>query len=62
VNYILDIWNQITGAGIVEPSMLAYAMFVILFIVLPVLTVYLSFKLLFWFLTTIRDWWHDGSK
>ena len=62
MNYVLDLWNQITGSGIVEPTMLAYVMFVLIFIVIPILSVYLGFKILFWFLNSIRDWWHDGSK
>lgn len=62
MDYIIDVWNQITGSGIVEPAMIAYAMFFLIFIVMPILLGYGVIKVTLWILETIRDWWHEGDK
>jgi len=62
MNFILDAWNAVAGSNLAEPGFMISALFFVLFIVLPIITIYLGFKIAIWLLTAIRDWWHDGRK
>lgn len=62
INYLLDIYNQILGSNLLEPTMMVWISFIMFFIVIPIVALYLGIKIAIWLVTLIRDWWHDGRK
>jgi len=62
INWILDIYNSVLGNPIVEPALMVYVSFFIIFIVMPILVLYAGVKLAALIIRTISEWWHDGAK
>ena len=62
INYLLDIYNQILGSNLLEPTMMVWISFIMFFIVLPIISLWIGIKIAIWLVTLIRDWWHDGRK
>jgi hypothetical protein len=57
IDRILDLWNQVMGSGIVEPTTWAIIAFVFIFIILPILCTYIGVKIAIWILNGLKDWW-----
>lgn len=56
MDYILDVWNAVTGFGasFLEPSTWVLATFVFFFIICPILIVWGLVKFVIWFFREIR--------
>ena len=59
MDFLLDLWNQIAGSNLVEPTTSIAVAFIIIFIGLPILCLYVGVKVFIWLATKIRDWWNE---
>lgn len=55
-DFLLDIWNQVMGSGIVEPTIWVTVGFIVFFIVIPILLLAGAIRVSLWLLTPIREW------
>lgn len=55
-DFLLDIWNQVMGSGIVEPTIWVTIGFIVFFIVIPILLLAGAIRVSLWLLTPIREW------
>lgn len=46
MNFIMDIWNTVTGAPLVEPAFWMYIAFTLMFIVIPICVAILTIKVI----------------
>jgi len=62
MDYLIDIWNQVMGSGIVEPTTWAIMIFVFIFVILPILSIYIGFKIALFIANTLKKWWKEEGK
>ena len=62
MDFIYSTWDMIFGPTLSEVGMGFYALAFLMFIVMPILFIYLSFKFVFWVAGEVRDWWHEGGR
>jgi hypothetical protein len=61
MDFLIGIWDQVVNSNLLEPSMWVWAGFILFFIVIPVVSIIIAFKIAVWILEFVRDWWHEKS-
>lgn len=58
IDWVLDIWNQVMGTGVVEPTTWVLIAFWTI-IVVAILSLLVGVKIALWILRGIKDWWKN---